>query len=64
MAHGRLQCYVDDPVLMLTGSDELRTKLLVRVLLLWLLCGLRISWKKVQRGSSVEWIGAQVAVDT
>ena len=46
LAQGRIQLYVDDPIVTITGSTSQR-RLAVDVLLLWWLClGVPLAWKK------------------
>ena len=56
--NSRLQCYVDDPALIVGGTLLQRNRVMLRTILLWLLCGLRLAWTKGQRGSKGEWVGA------
>ena len=60
---GRMQCYVDDPLLAVLGCAEERSRLMLRAVLLWQALGLQLSWHKGIWGSVVEWIGAEITVD-
>jgi hypothetical protein len=55
---GRLQLYIDDPILALRGNLDRRNQLLAMVLWLWTATGGSIAWHKVTRGWSAVWIGA------
>ena len=41
-AKSRLQCYVDDPVAILGGRKDARTKCMLRTILWWLALGLKL----------------------
>ena len=60
---GRVQIYLDDPLLHLVGNRQQRCKLLSCVLLVWAACGFRIAWHKGQRGGELDWIGLLFSVD-
>ena len=59
----RIQCYVDDPLMAIRGSAEVRAKGFLRAILFWQTLGLSLSWHKGKRGGQVEWIGAQISVN-
>ena len=46
IAHGRLQLYVDDPVIALSGSDQEQQEAIDVVIAWWLLLGIPLSWRK------------------
>ena len=54
----RLQCFVDDPLITLWGTEQRRSYTLLLIVVLWLACGCKLSWSKGTRGRRVEWIGA------
>ena len=59
-ARGRLQMYVDDPVLSVSGSDQAVNKAIDSVILWWLVLGVPLSWKKgilVEAEQKHTWIG-------
>ena len=58
----RLQCYVDDPVMVVRGQPEVRKEVIQLVVLWWLLLGFPLSWSKAQLGANVTWIGASIRV--
>ena len=45
-AHGRIQLYVDDPAVVLEGTDQERNDAVDVLVLWWLLLGIPFSWKK------------------
>ena len=60
----RLQIYVDDPIAAVIGkSTHVRSRRLTILLLYWAALGFRLAWKKGQRGSRVEWVGAELEWD-
>ena len=58
----RIQVYVDDPWTIWRGSEEERAKNLGLLLLWWRVLGPPISWRKIQVGREVRWIGVQIAL--
>ncbi len=54
---GRLAVYVDDPLVVATGSSSNRTWTFAQTLLAWATVGAPMSWKKVCRGQALEWCG-------
>ncbi len=54
----RLECYVDDPILVVAGTLLVRRRIMLRTILLWLALGAELSWQKGNLGREVEWIGA------
>ena len=57
-----LQCYVDDPLALLSGDEATRRTNAAVLLLWWRALGPGISWGKVEAGRSVNWIGATLAL--
>ena len=53
-ANAALQCYVDDPVLAVGGTEEQRLSVMLRAIILWLILGLKLAWRKGQRGKTGE----------
>ena len=53
-SNARLQCYVDDPALTVGGDADTRARVMIRTVLLWLVIGLKLAWKKGQRGNAGE----------
>ena len=60
---GRLQCYVDDPILAIRGTPEKRAAGMLKAILFWQVVGLSLSWHKGSKGYKVDWIGAQLTVE-
>jgi hypothetical protein len=58
----KLELFVDDPWSAWRGTKTMRERNMVTLLLWWLACGLDISWHKIEKGSSVKWIGGTVSV--
>ena len=54
----RIQCFVDDPTMTVGGDKPRRRFLMCRSIVLWLMLGTRLSWKKGQVGQHIELIGA------
>ena len=59
----RLQCYVDDPILVVGGTPAERRESMLKVIFFWCALGLRLNWKKPQMGNQIQWIRIQVKVD-
>ena len=59
----RIQVYVDDPCTVWRGTPAVRSWNKVILLLWWLVVGPAISWKKLQIGRQVKWIGVQVQLE-
>ena len=65
LACGRLQLYVDDPVLTVRGTELARRRAIDLVILFWLVLGIPLSWKKGQLYKVDEehrWIGIVYSV--
>ena len=60
----RIQCFVDDPAIVVRGTQFQRRRLTGMLLLFWLVLGLRISWGKGVRENKVPWIGASVRLSS
>ena len=60
-SEGKLQTYVDDPIIVACGSSRrARSVVFCRFLLLWVILGFKTAWNKFQRGTRVSWIGVQL----
>ena len=57
----RTECFVDDPFIAAGGNPHMRQRLLLRIVVLWLSLGFRLSWRKGMRGRQHERIGAQIS---
>ena len=62
-AQGQIQCYMDDPLLMLQGPPHERLALLAMVLYTAKAFGLQLSYAKAERGIRLSWIGVTIEVD-
>ena len=56
----RLQIYVDDPCICVCGNAAHRDRLLAATVALWNAMGIRLAYKKAQRGKAIVWIGASL----
>ena len=56
-----LECYVDDPLVLLVGDESTRQENAALLLLWWRVLGPGISWGKIEAGRSVNWIGATLS---
>ena len=54
-----LHCFVDDPAIVLGGSEHARGTNLVMLLLLWSCLGCSFSWGKGNHGQDTNWIGVR-----
>ena len=62
---GSLSCFVDDPILAAMGSVEEPLRNQFKVALLWTALGFRMAaWSKCQQGTTINWIGAKLVVDS
>ena len=60
---GQIQCYMDDPLLMLQGPPHERLALLAMVLCTANSFGLQLSYSKAERGTRLSWIGVTIEID-
>ena len=60
---GDIATYVDDPLVVVTGSHAERSATIERVLLLWSVLGAPLAWGKGQSGQRVRWIGAELSME-
>ena len=59
----RVEVFVDDPAIVARGSSETECSRRMTVLLLWwMVLGLRLSWKKMEFGSQIHWIGTSISI--
>jgi len=58
----RIEIYVDDPWSGFRGTKQQIRRYKTRLLVWWLALGPAISWRKVQHGAQVKWIGALLTV--
>ena len=59
----RIECFVDDPLMIQVGGPAERRRRMLMIVCWW--CALRsnLSWQKMGRGTSIDWIGARLQVD-
>lgn len=61
---GRVQCYVDDPIIVCVGrTTRDRSRIFCRYLLVWCALGFPISWGKTGRGRAIQWIGISLSLE-
>ena len=59
----RLQCYVDDPIIVAKGRTSAdRSFWFLQTTLLWTALGFKLAWHKAKRGTSIDWIGVQLTL--
>ena len=58
-----MNSYVDDPAMVLTGRPADRDMTTAVVILVWRALNLKLSFKKGQRGQTIDWIGFRVLVE-
>eukprot|EP00435_Cladocopium_sp_Y103_P065114 s1794_g27.t1 len=58
-----LQCYMDDPVLIVAGDRKTRDSLVSRMLYLAEVFGIQLAYEKGERGSKICWIGVSLEID-
>eukprot|EP00974_Lingulodinium_polyedra_P033088 3182473-Lingulodinium_polyedra.AAC.1 len=58
---GRLQCYVDDPLVSARGSPASVRRAFLVVVLFWLVCVFELAWNKGSAASTAVWAGACLA---
>ena len=64
LPEARMEIYVDHPFVAVLGTPTQRSRRLT-VLMLWRLSlGPELSWAKAQKSSRVNWVGAEVVVDS
>ena len=59
----RLQTFVDDPIIVIKGTEEEIQNMINATLASWSVIGLKIAWSKGSVGYSAEWIGANISVN-
>ena len=58
--NGRVEIYVDDPCVTLTGTEQEIERSVTHLLMWWLALGLRVAWGKGSLGAATAWIGANI----
>ena len=61
--HARLQCYMDDPLLIIMGDQRTRDSVVSRLLYTARIFGVNLAYEKGERGSKVCWIGVTIEVN-
>ena len=56
-------CYVDDPLAVVMGDTTTRKTTMAMMVLVWESMGFRLSYKKGQRGRTVDWIGGTLTLN-
>ena len=59
-SQGRIEVYVDDPIVCATGTPDTRAALFTKACLWIGVCGFPLAWEKAAAGSRVAWIGAEL----
>ncbi|CAL1127091.1 unnamed protein product [Cladocopium goreaui] len=62
-AQGQIQCYMDDPLMVLQGPVDERQAILAMLLYTAHAFGLQLSYSKADRGTKLSWIGVSIEVD-
>ena len=59
-----MACFVDGPIIGIAGTEEFRSRLFTKkITLLWEALGFRLAWAKACRGTTLVWVGVQIAID-
>lgn len=61
-SEARMNTYVDDPATVIAGEQGARDYITAGIILIWRLLGLRLAFRKGQRGEVVDWIGFQIKI--
>ena len=56
---GRIETYVDDPIIALAGTPSQRIGAATALLVFWNCLGCELAWDKAEFGNTVMWIGVQ-----
>ena len=59
----KLQIYVDDPCICVCGLESQRNVNLAALILMWRALGIRLAYRKADRGPEVQWIGASLKLE-
>lgn len=62
-AQGQIQCYMDDPLMMVQRAPHERQAALAMILYTAHAFGLQLSYGKAERGTKLTWIGVSIEVD-
>jgi hypothetical protein len=58
----RLQCFVDDPIAAIKGTEIRRRVIVATIMLVWEALGCKLAYNKGQSGSRAEWIGGDLQI--
>ena len=58
----RLSCYVDDPIVVLHGDPQQRSRIVAFIILCWRALGFRLSFRKGHYSQTVTWTSGQLAI--
>ena len=59
----RLQCFVDDPIGAIKGTETRRKVIIAVITLVWEALGCKLAYSKGQRGTAADWIGGELNID-
>ena len=62
-SQGQIQCYMDDPLMVLQGPPHERQAILAMIIYTAHAFGLQLSYGKAERGTKLSWIGVNIEVD-
>ena len=62
-SQGQIQCYMDDPFMVLQGPPHERQAILAMIIYTVHAFGLQLSYGKAERGTKLSWIGVNIEVD-
>eukprot|EP00435_Cladocopium_sp_Y103_P023013 s1947_g5.t1 len=57
-----MQCYMDDPVIIVAGNQKQRDSVVSRILYLAEIFGVQLAYEKGERGSKICWIGVSLEI--
>eukprot|EP00972_Heterocapsa_arctica_P065855 9719449-Heterocapsa_arctica.AAC.1 len=57
---GRVQCYVDDPLVAVRGDLKARRRTIYVIIAWWVALGIATAWPKGTMGDVVPWIDATI----
>ena len=58
----RLQCFVDDPIAAIKGTELRRKVIIATITLVWEALGSKLAYSKGQCGAGAEWIGGELQI--
>ncbi len=60
----RMQVYIDDPVVTIRGTPDIRQEQVALLVLAWAVLGVGPSFRKGQLGRAIHWIGAEFRLES